>query len=409
MACTPTGSMTLLTASDTKVRLLFVSHCFPPKDASMSKIGGMQRVGIDLLKQLEAHPDVEVETVILRSERENEYLGFVPFLYRAFTTARAKMKQGEIDVVLFSAMPSAVLTAVLARTSRETGVPLTAISHGHDVIADSSAYQWLVARVFSRLDAMLPVSRATGQQCVQRGLPPDRLFVTPNGIEPDRFGETFPGLYSARADRRKVLADAFPELAGLIGPGDLLLCSVGRQVKRKGHEWFIRTVMPQLVENIHLALGGRGPESEVIRQATVDTGMQSRVHCLGLVAEEKLASLYSGGDLFIMPNIPIAGDMEGFGVVMLEAGLCGMPSIASRIEGIQDVITNGVNGYCVNPLDADGFADVINRYAAVPDSLDNLSQSTRSHTVDTFAWPGVCGQIVAILKKVIDRKKAPAN
>jgi len=58
----------------------------------MSKIGGMQRVGIDLLKQLEAHPDVEVETVILRSERENEYLGFVPFLYRAFTTARAKMK-----------------------------------------------------------------------------------------------------------------------------------------------------------------------------------------------------------------------------------------------------------------------------------------------------------------------------
>jgi len=95
--------------------------------------------------------------------------------------------------------------------------------------------------------------------------------------------------------------------------------------------------------------------------------------------------------------------------VMLEAGLCGMPSIASRIEGIQDVITNGVNGYCVNPLDAGGFAEAINCYAAAPDSLANLSQSTRSHTVDTFAWPGVCGQIVATLKKVIDRKKAPAN
>jgi len=375
----------------------------------MSKIGGMQRVGIDLLKQLEARPDVEVETVILRSEREIDYLGFLPFLFRAFTTAKSKMKQGEVDAVLFSAMPSAVLASVLAGTSRKTGVPLVAISHGHDVIADSRAYQWLVARVFARLDAMLPVSRSTGQQCVERGLPPDRLFVTPNGIEPDRFGETFPGLFGARADRRKVLADAFPELAELIGPGDLLLCSVGRQVKRKGHEWFIRTVMPQLGANVHLALGGKGPESDAIRQATVDTGMEARVHSLGLVAEEKLASLYSGGDLFIMPNIPIEGDMEGFGVVMLEAGLCGMPSIASRIEGIQDVITDGVNGYCVDALEVDGFADIINRYAAAPGSLDNMSLSARPHTIEKFAWPSVCAQIVATLKKVIDRKKAIAD
>jgi len=206
-----------------------------------------------------------------------------------------------------------------------------------------------------------------------------------------------------------VLADAFPELAELIGPGDLLLCSVGRQVKRKGHEWFIRTVMPQLGANVHLALGGKGPESDAIRQATVDTGMEARVHSLGLVAEEKLASLYSGGDLFIMPNIPIEGDMEGFGVVMLEAGLCGMPSIASRIEGIQDVITDGVNGYCVDALEVDGFADIINRYAAAPGSLDNMSLSARPHTIEKFAWPSVCAQIVATLKKVIDRKKAIAD
>ncbi len=86
----------------------------------MSKIGGMQRVGIDLLKQLEAHPEVDVETVILRSEHENDYFGFLPFLFRAFTTARSMMKRGEIDVVLFSAMPSAVLAAVLAGTSRNT-------------------------------------------------------------------------------------------------------------------------------------------------------------------------------------------------------------------------------------------------------------------------------------------------
>ena len=370
----------------------------------MSKIGGMQRVGIDLLKQLEAHPDVDVETVILRSEREIDYFGFLPFLFRAFTTARSMMKRGEVDAVLFSAMPSAVLAAILVGTSQKTQVPLAAISHGHDVIADSSAYQWLVARVFARLDAMLPVSRATGQQCVRRGLPQDRLFVTPNGIEPDRFGDSFPGLFTARKERRQVLADAFPELAEKIGPSDLLLCSVGRQVKRKGHEWFIRNVMPQLNSNVHLVMGGQGPESEAIGRAIVDTGLGLRVHSLGLVAEEKLARLYSGGDLFVMPNIPVDGDMEGFGVVMLEAGLCGMPSIASRIEGIQDVVTDGVNGHCVDALDANGFADTINLYAEAPGSLDEMSETARSHTIEKFAWSNVCTQIVASLKTVIQRK-----
>ncbi len=365
----------------------------------------MQRVGIDLLEQFEAHPEVEVKSVILRSERQNEIFGFPSFLFRAFTTARSMMRKGEIDAVLFSAMPSATLVPVLAGTSRKTRIPLAAISHGHDVIAAARAYQWLVARVLARLDAMLPVSRATGQQCVQRGLPQDRLFVTPNGIDPDRFGNSFPGLFRGRSERRKVLAHAFPDLAGKFGPDDLLLCSVGRQVRRKGHEWFIRQVMSQLKTNVHLLLGGQGPESDAIAQAVADTGLAGHVHQLGLVAEEKLASLYCGSDLFVMPNIPVDGDMEGFGVVMLEAGLCGMPSIASRIEGIQDVITEGVNGHCADALDANGFADIINLYAEAPGSLDKMSGTARCHTIENFSWPAVCEQIVTTLKTAIRRKK----
>jgi phosphatidylinositol alpha-1,6-mannosyltransferase len=371
----------------------------------MSKIGGMQRVGIDLLKQLQAHPEVEVETIILRSEREIEVFGFPPFLFRAYKTARSKMKRGEVDAILFSAMPSAVVASLLAGAARKARVPLAATSHGHDVIAASSVYQWLVARVLARLDAMLPVSQATGQQCVRRGLPEDRLFVTPNGIERDRFGENFPGFFTSRSDRRRVLADAFPELAGKIGPDDLLLCSVGRQVKRKGHEWFIRHVMPQLKSNVHLVLGGTGPESNVIARAMANTGLADRVHTLGLVAEEKLASLYCGGDLFVMPNIPVDGDMEGFGVVMLEAGLCGMPSIASRLEGIQDVITEGINGHCVDAVDANSFADIINLYAETPGSLDKMSETARSQTIEKFSWPAVCQQIVTTLQTVIRRKQ----
>jgi len=374
----------------------------------MSKIGGMQRVGIDLLHQLEAREDVRTTKIILRSARENDIAGFIPFLFRAWKEARAMMLRGEVDVVLFSAMPSAALASVLAGASAKSSVPLVAISHGHDVIADNAAYQWLVRKVFARLDAMLPVSHSTGQQCVARGLPVERLFVTPNGIDPDRFGTSFPGEMFSRAARRQVLHEQFPQLANAIGDDGLLLCSVGRQVRRKGHEWFIRNVMPQIRSNVHLVLGGKGPETEVIRRAVTELGLADRVHIPGLIAEEKLAPLYTGGDLFIMPNIPVDGDMEGFGVVMLEAGLCGMPSIASHLEGIHDVIIEGVSGFNVAPLDAEGFASIINSYAVSPNRLDALSSTARSHTLETFSWPKVASSIVATLETVISRKSARA-
>jgi len=86
-----------------------------------------------------------------------------------------------------------------------------------------------------------------------------------------------------------------------------------------------------------------------------------------------------------------------------------MPSIASRIEGIQDVITDGINGHCAIALDANRFADTINLYAEAPGSLDKMSETARSHTVEKFAWSTVCAQIVTTLKTVVRRKTQAAD
>src|SRR5690625_7613993 len=68
---------------------------------------------------------------------------------------------------------------------------------------------------------------------------------------------------------------------------------------------------------------------------------------LGRLSEVDLSRLYRGADLFVMPNIPVEGDMEGFGVVMLEAGLSGLPVVASSLEGILDVVEEGNNGHLI--------------------------------------------------------------
>ena len=64
-------------------------------------------------------------------------------------------------------------------------------------------------------------------------------------------------------------------------------------------------------------------------------------------------------DLFIMPNIKVVGDQEGFGIVLLEAGQYGLPAIASDIEGIKDVILDGQTGRLIKEKDAQGYINAI--------------------------------------------------
>ena len=72
-----------------------------------------------------------------------------------------------------------------------------------------------------------------------------------------------------------------------------------------------------------------------------------------------LKNAYSASDIFIMPNIPIPGDMEGFGIVLLEANLAGTPAVAADLEGIKDVIENGKNGYKIEVRDSKSFSNKI--------------------------------------------------
>ena len=79
----------------------------------MSKIGGMQRVGIDMLANLKSRDGIEVTELLLRTPVGQEKWHLVPFLARSYLEIRRRITAGEVDAVLFSAMPSAVLAAVL--------------------------------------------------------------------------------------------------------------------------------------------------------------------------------------------------------------------------------------------------------------------------------------------------------
>ncbi|MGM0705809.1 MAG: glycosyltransferase family 4 protein [Bacteroidota bacterium] len=379
------------------MHLLYVSHSLPPKKRPMANVGGMQRVSLKLHEALKEHPTPpHVESILLRSTwRWTAYK--VPFfLGKVAWRIRQAVLREEADVVLFSSMVTASLAVPLRGFFDRHNVKATTIAHGLDVTLKVRPYQWFVPRVFDALDAVLPVSRATGEACMARGMPADQVHVVPNGIDLDRYAPP-----QQKPEMRATLKRTLGSEAAPLPDDALLLCSVGRQVKRKGFAWFVEHVMPTLPENVYYWIAGDGPESESIQRAIDRNNLNDRVRQLGRIPNLDLARLYRGSDLFIMPNIPVDGDMEGFGVVMLEAGQCGCPSIAARLEGIQDVITEGENGHLVSSQDPAAFREAILQYNHASDRLRAASKRAVRHTEASFGWKAVAQQYIDVLQSVV--------
>ncbi|MEN9580639.1 MAG: hypothetical protein RJA70_3648 [Pseudomonadota bacterium] len=360
------------------MRLLFVSHSFAPPERPLANVGGMQRVAMDLHAQLQSEPQIELHSMLLHSSWRWIVPRAIPFITALLARVPAFVEKHRIEAVLFSSMTTALPAMGMADRIRDRGATVSAICHGLDVTERNTLYQAGVRRTLAALDAIFPVSRATGQECADRGAPTDRILVIPNGIHLERFEQVL----KARLDQTPLPHDGLPD-------GAFLCLSVGRQVRRKGFAWFVTEVMPRLPTNVHYWLAGTGPEASAIAAAVVQAGLQDRVRVLGLVDDAELRRLYSRADLFVMPNIRVPGDMEGFGVVMLEAGACGVPTLASDLEGIADVITHGENGYLVASEDADAFVQQVSGLCREPDRLRALSQRSAALVRERFAWSSV--------------------
>lgn len=373
------------------MNILYISHLHPPEGAPLENMGGMQRVSMQLVRELRRRGNVRLHADVLESPWENIVLNTAMFLLRQWFRLPRRARETEADVILFSSM----VTAALARLVRgRVDVPMVAISHGQDVTLPNPLYQRYLPGVFRSLDGVISVSRATRQACIERGMDPDRGVALPNGADLGTL-EDFPARSAAR--RR------LEELTGTGLDGRPLLLTVGRMVERKGHEWFIREVLPSVRRDAVWVAVGDGPRFDSVRAAAMGSDERDRIFLIGRQPDEVLKTAYSAADLFVMPNIPVEGDMEGFGIVMLEANMSRTPVVASDLEGIKDVITDGKNGYRIAPLAAGPFAERINEVLAGEEG--KLGERARAWVMEQFSWDRVADSYLEYLEKVIARSR----
>lgn len=376
------------------MRILFVSHSFPVRGAPLSNLGGMQRLAVEQERALGGHPDVELIPLVLESS--SRWTGALTgaFLARILARIPTIVREQRIDVILFSSMVTAALAPLLRRRLGGTEVALVATPVGRDVTLPNALHQWWVPRVLRSLDLLLPISRATAAECAMRGAEEERIVIVPCAVDVDRFPEV--------TDRPAVRAELLREIEANHGPAipedALLLCSVGRHQERKGFQWFVDRVMPKMPANVVYLLGGTGPMTPRIRKIVEQRGLHDRVRLLGRVTETTLSLIFRGADLFVMPNVPVRGDIEGFGVVMLEAGMCGLPVVAADLEGIRDVVRTGENGVLLPAADAGAFANTIEGIRLDRSVLEAMSAGAARFTAATFSWDVVVEQYMDALR-----------
>lgn len=371
-------------SGNTSFKIIYISHLHPPANANLENIGGMQTVSLQLLDNLQRRSDVSVFPLVVESPWQGTELRTLGFLIKLLGTLPNIIQQQQADVVLFSSMVTAAVAPLL---SSRVAVPMVTINHGQDVTLPVRIYQQWVPKIFDHLQGVISVSAATQAASLERGLPSTKSFVLPNAlnIEPRSY-------HQLRS--REVLESIFQ----INLEGKRLLLSVGRQVPRKGHAWFLQQVLPRIQQPIVYLLIGQGPETQRLQYLRAQSACPEQIIMAGQTSAEILQHAYDAADLFVMPNIPVAGDMEGFGVVILEANEARTPVVASDLEGLRDVVQNGRNGFKVAPLNAHQFAQTIDD--VLERRLPGLSGTAYDWVTEQYTWSRVCAKYVDVLHQV---------
>jgi len=167
------------------------------------------------------------------------------------------------------------------------------------------------------------------------------------------------------------------------------LLFVGRLVEKKGLTHLIHA-MSSIVErhpDASLHIAGSGPEQNSLSQLVGHLGLEEQVTFLGRRSHQELVRLYQESAVAVFPFIQAGdGDMEGLGLVMLEAMGCECPVIASDLPAIRDVIDNGKTGLMAEPGNPESLAKQVDILLSSPDRLKDIGRSGREYAFNNYDW-----------------------
>jgi phosphatidyl-myo-inositol dimannoside synthase len=375
------------------VRLVLVTQDFPPRR------GGIQTYALELAKRLATRCQAFAVIAPKADGMEAVDAGFDFPVFRRGTSdtlvAAAAPVLGELCVrrgfdrslhAQWSTVPAALALRQLGRL-RQVAVA----AHGRELLLApwrasllaQRGYDSVRRRALCAADRVLAGSEYTASLARELGVAEERLRVTRYGTDPARF--------------RPLDATPLRERLGLRARP--VLVTIARLVERKGIDSVLRALpgVRRAVSDVAYVVVGDGPERERLAALARELGVDDAVRFVGGVSDDELPLWYSLADVFVMPSRSVPPDVEGFGIVFLEAGACERPVVAARSGGVPDAVADGISGLLVTPGETDELSDKLSELLLDPQRAAELGRRGRERVLGELNWDSVTERTLTAL------------
>jgi glycosyltransferase involved in cell wall biosynthesis len=224
------------------------------------------------------------------------------------------------------------------------------------------------------------VSESVATAFRQIGFPAEKLSVISNGVEFERFADATPAdltRFGVPASARAIL-------------------SVGRLHPQKGVDLLVEAVAAVFSEipDVHLLIAGEGPQREQLRKRIGELSTGERIHLLG--RQEDIAGLMRSSAAFVL-----ASRWEGMPNVMLEAMAAGLPIVATRVEGVPELIEHEISGLIIRPGAVAALKDAMLRLLSDGDLAAALGRAAQNRVQTSFSWGRAAQQYCELWERLL--------
>ena len=295
---------------------------------------------------------------------------------RVIQSVKKVIARDSIKQVFFGA---AAPLAVMARSLRRKGVVnIVALTHGHEVWwAKLWPFSSAISSIGISVDHLTYLGEFTKSE-IAKALSTkakSRLVKIAPGIDTDHFA---PDSGSIQLRRELGLIDK------------KVIVSVGRLVHRKGQDFLIQS-LPAILEKhptAHILMVGEGPYRKDLTKMVEKLKLSQSVTFIGRIQYKDLPRYICAGDIFAMPSRSrLAGlEVEGLGIVYLEASSCALPVVAGRSGGAPDAVEEGITGFSVDGTSTAEISSAIIKLLDDPVKAKAMGAAGRSWIIEKWRW-----------------------
>ncbi len=376
---------------ETKPRILMVTRNFPPLTGGMERLMQHTAEGISCYADLTIIGPTGCRAYAPPKSTVHEVpFGLLPFLtIGSMIAARACLRKNFDLAIGGSGLAAPTLWILKGLFKLRTAVFI----HGLDIVVNNFIYQKAFIPAVRAADLLIANSQSTKALAIERGVAERKITV----IHP---GTTLPELSSLPPDADFCSRHRIQDKR--------VVLFTGRITRRKGLSQFITRSLPAIVQahpdTVLLVVGdspdqslNRNGETEHVNKALEDSGLGKNVLFLGKVGDRELTAAYAAADVQVLPLVEVPGDIEGFGMVAIEAAALGTPTVAFSLGGVTDAISPG-NGRLVPEGRYDLFSSAV---CELFNDSTITAESCRKHASD-FSWKIVSARLKEVLAQTMD-------